>query len=71
MMAKPIRALELHYPMIQFLIIMLTLQVLKRFHGFIFIHESKKILGKIVGLVYLMQDEMTTTTTRYSHIYYS
>ena len=35
-MAKPIRALELHYPMIQFLIIMLTLQVLKRFHGFIF-----------------------------------
>lgn len=36
------------------------------------LHESKqKILGKIVGLVYLMQDEMTTTTTRYSHIYYS
>ena len=25
MMAKPIRALELHYPMIQFLVIMLNL----------------------------------------------
>ena len=32
------------------------------------LHESKqKIWGKIVGLVYLTQDEMTTTTTRYSH----
>ena len=36
------------------------------------LHKSKqKILGKIVGLVYLIQDEMTTTTTRYSHIFYS
>ena len=35
------------------------------------LHKSKqKILGKIVGLVYLIQDEMTTTT-RYSHIFYS
>ena len=37
------------------------------------LHKSKqKILGKIVGLVYLIQEEMTTTTTtRYSHIFYS